>query len=147
MTLMAFVGLWLQVDAQEIKVKRNQVSIDGVTVLKYKKNRGMDFSLYRKGTNEELIYFTTRPFLHQPAPVDEYIVVNFLSEDIRTETTHTDQINSFASRRVIERFVLWLWDNGVINPDGTLHSGNVRKFHSKYDENISSRMFLKTANL
>lgn len=141
LTLIAFMCV-LQADAQEIKVKRSQVIIDGVPVLKYKKNRGLDVSFYSQRTNEELIYLTTKPFLHQPAAADEYIVVNFLGEGIKTETTYTDRINALTTHRIIERFVMWLWDNGVINSDGTLHPGNIRKFHAKYDDNISSRMLL-----
>lgn len=137
--LMAMMCM-LQADAQVIKVKHNEVRIDGVPVLRYKKNRGLlDFSLYSMQTNEELIYFTTRPLYYGgPFDVDDdYIVVTFLAEQIKTETTYTDPLSALTTQRIIAQFVKWLWDNGVINPDGSLHPENIQKFHYKYDQQIS----------
>lgn len=128
-------------DAQTVTLnkKKNTIAIDGVTALKYTKNHIISWSFYDKEDNE-IIFFKVENNGTPDYIDDDYMVINFLNENTKIETNDFSQVQAvFSINKTIEKSVVWLLKEKVLNPEGYINPEKVAVFHSKYDQNITNR--------
>lgn len=128
-------------DAQTVTLdkKKNTIAIDGVTALKYTKNNRLSWSFFDKDDNE-IVFFKVEDN-GTPAYIDDdYMVINFLNENTKTETNDFSHVQAvFNINKTIEKSVVWLLKEKVLNTEGYINPDKVAVFHSKYDQNITNR--------
>lgn len=127
--------------SQEVEIKDDKVLLDGKQILKYEKINVLQHSFYSMDDNEILLYKynnnETRDY-HD----DDYIVLNFLTEKTKVETKDIMRAVSglgMNSRKNMEKLVVWLLKEKVIDANGVLNPERVQLFFEKYDEKITER--------
>lgn len=129
------------VNAQSVKLdkKNNTIAIEGQVALKYVKNNMLSWSIYDMKDNEIVFFKVVDNGTHSYID-DDYMVINFLNENTKTETNDFSQIQAvFNINKTIEKSVVWLLKEKVLNPEGNVNPEKVAVFHSKYDQNITNR--------
>ena len=124
--------LSLGVNAQKVKLKKDEVLLDGKAILKYEKESwGVHkIHLFSLDTEEELIevnnnHNETREFFD-----DDFVQIRFLS---------TGQIVEMKVRKTFRKMIEWLLKKKIITPDGQVDESKLDLFVKNYDENITNR--------
>lgn len=129
------------VNAQDVALnkKNNTIAIEGTVALKYTKNNMMSWSLYDKDDNE-IVFFKVLDNGTPGYVDDDYMVINFLNENTKIETNDFSQVQAvFNINKTIEKSVVWLLKEKVLDREGNVNPDKVAVFYSKYDQNITNR--------
>ena len=71
---------------------------------------------------------------------DDYLIINFLNENTKVETNDFSQIQAlFNINKTMEKSVVWLLKEKVLDYKGNINPQKVAVFHSKYDQDITNR--------
>ncbi len=117
--------------AQKVKLKKGEVLLDGVAILKYeKKFLGEKINLFDLKTNDELIEI----YLNNNGTVtyveDNYTQIKFLKSGDLVE---------IANDKSWKKWIKWLISKDVIQKDGSINYEKLPLFIKNYDENITNR--------
>jgi len=126
-------------NAQEIKIKKNNVSLDGELFLKYEKINILTHSIYDLNDNE--ILFVQFKDNETPEYIDDdFYILNFTNENIKVESTDYSRIAAFMnSKKTMQKLIKWLVKDKVISSNGTINPEKLSIFFKKYDEKITAR--------
>jgi len=128
-------------DAQTVTLdkKKNTIAIDGEAALKYIKNNRLSWSFYDRNDNE-IIFFKVVDNGTPGYIDDDYMIINFLNENTKIETNDFSQIQAlFNINKTMEKSVVWLLKEKVLDYEGNINPEKVAVFHSKYDQDITNR--------
>lgn len=134
LTILLFSVLSLpMLHAQKIKLKDNQVLLDGKAILGFERLRaGNDMLVKKLGTEETLISFQRHDNETRSYPQDDYYKIYFPETKQLIESAN---LNGWPYAKVLEMLV----KQKALNPDGTLNPEKVDDFVQQYDENITNR--------
>lgn len=128
--LVLVLGFGFSSDAQKIKLKKGDVTVDDKLWLKYDGCGGWDQMCSLSNLNgEEIIYMKQMPIEFSN---DKYWVVKFLgtNQTIEFELAF-DSLNS----KLLKKF----YDAQVVNDDGTLNKDKVTRMVEKYGKSEAKR--------
>lgn len=133
------ISIALNAQTVELNKKDNTISIDGSTVLKYKKKQLVNWSIYNTN-GEELVYFTILDNGTPNYKDDDYYAITFIAQNVRVESNDYSNIQTFFNfNKALQKFVTWLVEEKVMNIDGSINEEKVNVFYRKYDQNITNR--------
>ena len=119
--------------------KNNTIAIDDAAVLKYKKINMANWSFYDMNENE-IVFFKLVDNGTPSYRDDDYMIINFLTENTKVESNDFSHIQAaFNVNKSIEKFVVWMLKEKVLDSKGNINPDKVATFHSKYDQNITNR--------
>lgn len=121
--------------AQEVKVGKTTITVDGKTILKYEKINVVEYSFYSLDSDQEILMF--KSFNNGTAKYldDDYFVLNFLSEKVKITSRDFSKIASFFNvKKTIEKLVKWLLKEKVLDENGKVRSEKLDIFSQKYNE-------------
>ncbi len=128
-------------DAQTVTLdkKKNTIAIDDEVALKYIKNNKLSWSFYDMNDNE-IVFFKVVDNGTPGYIDDDYMIINFLNENTKVETNDFSQIQAlFNINKTMEKSVVWLLKEKVLDYKGNINPQKVAVFHSKYDQDITNR--------
>lgn len=142
-TKLTFLILFIAVSsaiAQNVKIKKDKILVDGKHFLNYEKINTLTHSIYDKEDNEFL--FVSLKDNETPGNIDDdYYILHFIDEKIKVESADKRiyTFMSFSSKKVIQKIIKWLIKDKVITNEGTINKEKLNIFHSKYNEDITNR--------
>lgn len=128
-------------NAQDVALdkKNNTIVIDGAAVLKYTKTNMANWSFYDMNENE-IVFFKLADNGTPSYRDDDYMIINFLTENTKVESNDFSHIQAaFNVNKSIEKFVVWMLKEKVLDNKGNINPDKVATFYSKYDQNITNR--------
>lgn len=123
-----------------ITVTNNDVMLNGSKILLFKKVLASEYSFYNTA-NKEVLVFMIRENGTVKNPYDDYIIINFLQIRIKVVTEFNDHVSvglGSAAKRA-EKLLNWLYDEKVINDNGTFNAENADTFYRKYNDEVIAR--------
>jgi hypothetical protein len=134
----AFLGLNSSY-AQNVKIKKDKVLLEGKLFLKYEKINFITHSIYDLNDNE-ILFVQFKDNETSDYTDDDFYVLNFINESIKVESSDYSRIASFmSSRKAIQKLIRWLVKDKVISADGSVNLKRLQIFFDKYDEKITNR--------
>ncbi|MFT3793802.1 hypothetical protein [Flavobacterium sp.] len=128
--------------AQEVELnKKDEVQLDGKTILKYKKINARQYSFYSLEGDEILYYKLDDNETHQYIE-DDFFILNFLTAKKKVETKNRSLVASglgMNSAKNMAKLIKALLDEKVLDADGKLNLDKLDTFYEKYHENITAR--------
>ncbi len=125
--------------AQKIKIKKNEVTVDGTHILNYEKSSGYNFSIYDLN-DDEIIFFKYHNNETSEYYDDDYFILQFFNEDMKIETTESGWVPiSLSTKKYAQKFLGWLMKEKVMDKTGQINAEKLKRFAQKYEENITNR--------
>lgn len=124
--------------AQEIKIKKEDILLDGETYLKYERLSYITHSIYDMEENE-ILFVQLKDNGTRDYRDDDYYILNFLANDVKVESSDFSRISAGSVKKLMEKLVTWLIKDKVLRKDGTINADRLEVFFTKYDENITER--------
>ena len=120
-------------NAQQIKLKKGMVTIDGVERFQYKRsNGGVDLTLYDLNKTSEILFMTKNQNGTSGYLDDDYKQISFISQKIKVESaTYSSYPNKWFLKKLI--------NENVLDLEGNINAEKLDVFIMKYDENITNR--------
>lgn len=136
--LFGVVGL----HAQEVELnKKDEVLLDGKTILNYKKINARQYSFYSLDGDEILYYKLddkeTRQYIE-----DDFFILNFLTAKKKVETKNRSLVASglgMNSAKNMAKLIKALLEEKVLDAEGKLNLDKLDIFYEKHNENITAR--------
>ena len=127
--------------SQKVEIKDDLIYFDNKETLKFIKNDLIEFSILSLN-DDEIIYSNFHNNETETYYEDDYIVINFISEKIKVESTKDENAISglgLNSKKNLKKLIEWLVKEKVIKLDGTLDKDRIAIFYDKFNENITNR--------
>lgn len=120
------------VNAQDIKLKKEKVLLDGKEILKYERENWGVFQIhfYPLNSDEEILLFKKNDNETKNYLDDDYTEIKFISLNKSLE---------IKQNRTWSGYLEWLIKNKALNTDGSLNEEKVDNLIINYDEKITSR--------
>jgi len=119
-----------------IIVKKEQVFLNGKTILRYEKVNSKELSIYNLHGEEIITYFIKN--VASSSQYDEhYVIINFLKERIKVTcdlNPHLSTAFGIDKARNAEKLLNWLYELKVLNADGTINPEKADAFQWKYND-------------
>ncbi|RYF98763.1 MAG: hypothetical protein EOO02_18265 [Chitinophagaceae bacterium] len=116
--------------SQDVKVKKDEVLLDGKAFLNYEKLTIVEYSIKDVTGNE----FLSLQIKESPTTHASYLVLYFTEAKRRIESTSIDRISGMGSKTMIEKLITWLLKDKVLNADGTINPEKLEVFSEKYND-------------
>lgn len=114
-------------NAQEVKLKKDIVSVDGTAAFSYtKKSMGNELYVYKLNTSEELLYMVVENN-NTESKVDDSKRIVFTKQNV------TIKSKDFRGRN-FESLIKDLLQSKAINLNGEINTENLIRFRQKYDD-------------
>lgn len=128
------------VSAQEVEYKDGKILVDGKAMWKCDKINAIEYSFYTLEGDDEVLSLRFSDNGTPRSVDDDYIILNFLTQKTKVETTDVSRIASgFNQNKMIRKLIAWLLKDKVIATDGTFNRDKLDNFYQKYNENITTR--------
>ncbi|MCB0515921.1 MAG: hypothetical protein R2798_06655 [Chitinophagales bacterium] len=125
--------------AQKLELVGEQVKIDGNEVLKYEKIQFYNFSLYDR-EEHEILYFTMNSNDAFENIAENYMILNFVNNDVIVETTDFSHIPfALSAKKVSQGVIQWLVKEKVIDTEGHINEEKLTIFFRKYDQQLTEK--------
>jgi hypothetical protein len=129
--------------SQEVEIIDDKVLVENKAILRYEKSNFFNHSFFSLGSDEEEVIFYSYNQNETPSySADDYFAINFLFEKIKVESKNIRKVTTglgMNSRKNMEKLLIWLLKEKVLNIDGTINNEKVKIFQDKYNENITNR--------
>lgn len=118
--------------AQKVKLKKDQVLLDGKAIMSYEKEMwGVHkIHLFTLDTQDELIEINNNDNETDKYYDDDFVQIRFLTQGKMVE---------LKSNKSFKKMIEWLIKKKIIDTNGTLLVDNIDLFVKNYDENITNR--------
>lgn len=122
----------LTICAQKIKLKKEEVLLDGNAIMKYEKEMwGVHkIHLYTLDTDKELIEINNNDNETTKYYDDDFVQIRFLTNGEMVE---------MKLNKSFPKIIEWLIKKKIITVDGKINEDNIELFVKNYDENITNR--------
>lgn len=127
--LFALLLCGLMASAQEIKIKKDQIFLDGNPFLKYEKINLAEHS-FRTENGDEVLYFQTK----QDDLGETYLVFNFVQMKRKVKSDSVGRVTALGVKNMIEKMLTWLVKDKVLNTDGTINADALDIFTDKFND-------------
>ena len=127
-----FLLFFLGATAQDVKIKKGTVLIDGNAVYKIEREP-LGAHFYSLKTGEEVLFIYVNNNGTIEIPDDNYTEIKFIS---LSKSLEVDGVKTLPNR------LEWIIKNKAINLDGTLSEENVDKLIKNYDDEITKRTII-----
>jgi hypothetical protein len=128
--------------AQEVEIKNDQVLLDGNPILKYEKINILQHSFYSLESDDEILLFKWHDNETSEYSDDDYIILNFLVNKIKVETTSVEHVIAgigMNSKKNMQKLIKWLIKEKVLDTKGNINPDKLQTFYDKYNEDITNR--------
>lgn len=128
--------------AQEVEIKNDKVLLDGNPILKYEKINILQHSFYSLESDDEILLFKWHDNETSEYSDDDYIILNFLVNKIKVETTSVEHVIAgigMNSKKNMQKLIKWLIKEKVIDTKGNVNPDKLQTFYDKYNEDITNR--------
>ncbi|MGJ8591832.1 MAG: hypothetical protein ACSHXF_04755 [Aquaticitalea sp.] len=128
--VLAFV---LVSSAQDVKLKKDYVYVDGEQKFQYdKRSGGNEMSLYTLDKEKEIVYIVFNSNGTIQNLEDNFVEITFIDVDMKIET---QKFKGRSMSYLLER----LFEEKVIDMEGHINQEKLDVFFRKYDEQITER--------
>ncbi len=119
--------------AQVVKIKKDNVLLNGTAILKYNKINLAQVSFYSLNGDELLFYQTLEHCYGQRAD-DDCMVLNFVTAKIKFRVSDWSRIASLGVNNAMEKLIRWLVQDKVLSETGELNLEKLALFRDKYED-------------
>ncbi|HTO16334.1 MAG TPA: hypothetical protein VLZ83_11215 [Edaphocola sp.] len=132
-TLLIVTSFTIKTYAQDIKLKKDFVIVDGEQKFQYeKRSSATEFTLYSLDKDKEILTIIRNKGGTAGYSYDDYVQLIFTDYNVRVESV---RFKGYSFKWFIEL----LLKEKVLNPDGSIDEQKLQTFFTKYDENVTNR--------
>ena len=121
--------------AQEVKLKDDNVIVNGKQIFKYEKVNNLQYSFYDAEGNEILMY-KYQNNQTQDYQGDDYFTINFITLKRKVETSDFNLIYAASPRKNMQKLMRLLFKEKVFDVNGNINAGKLTVFSEKYNQEI-----------
>lgn len=120
--------------AQVVKIKKDNVMLNGTPILKIKKINLAQVSFYSLNGDELLFYHYIDQCYTRKSDA-ECMALNFVTAKIKFRVSDFSRIASLGLNNAMEKLIKWLVQDKVLNESGELNLEKLALFREKFEDN------------
>lgn len=118
---------------QVVKIKKDNVLLNGNAILKYKKINLGEVSFYSLN-GDELLFYQSLTHCYSQRADDDCMALNFVTAKIKFRVSNWDRIASLGLNNAMEKLIKWLVQDKVLTETGELNPEKLALFRDKYED-------------
>ena len=118
---------------QVVKIKKDNVFLNGNAILKYKKINLSEVSFYSLN-GDELLYYQIINHCYSQREDDDCMALNFVTAKVKFRVSNFGRIASMGLKNAMEKLIKWFIEDKVLSENGELDLDKLSLFRDKYED-------------